>query len=146
MLFPMLSILTCFSMGDSLVDDNGTKNERDGEKVLPCEAWWKRHAICLYKNVKEANTIWSVLVATALMGLVILGHRWHKEKFQVNSRWRFNINNEVGQSFCFCLFVFRLCSPIFSIFCIKFKTLLSKICCDLTLMAMYRRRMPCERW
>jgi hypothetical protein len=84
-----------FLIGISLVNDNGTDDKEDKEKALPCEAWWKRHAICLYKNVKEANTIWSVLVATALMGVVILGHRWHKEKWQVNSRWRFYINNEV---------------------------------------------------
>ncbi|XP_078175355.1 mesoderm induction early response protein [Carex rostrata] len=81
--------------GNSLVDDNGTKNDGNEEKALPCGAWWKRHAVCLYKNVKEANTIWSVLVATALMGLVVLGQRWHKEKWQMNSRWRFHINNEM---------------------------------------------------
>ncbi|KAJ4778669.1 mesoderm induction early response protein [Rhynchospora pubera] len=81
--------------GSALIEDDGIKNEDgDGEKALPCEAWWKRRAICLYKNVKEANTIWSVLVAAAVMGIVILGQRWHKEKWQVNSRWRFNINNE----------------------------------------------------
>jgi hypothetical protein len=113
-----------FLIGNSLVDDNCTDNKGDREKALPCEAWWKRHAICLYKNVKEVNTIWSVLVATALMGIVFLGQRWHKEKWQVNSRWRFYINNEVCESFCSYFIAFaRHISNILH----KFKTLLSTI-------------------
>ncbi|KAJ3678568.1 hypothetical protein LUZ60_002371 [Juncus effusus] len=71
----------------------GENNEKKLQN-LPCEAWWKRHAIYLYKNAKEANSFWSILVASALMGLVILGHRWHKEKWEINSRWKFNLNNE----------------------------------------------------
>lgn len=42
---------------------------------IPCGTWWKRHAVTLYNHAKEANTFWSVLVAAALVGLAILGHR-----------------------------------------------------------------------
>ncbi|XP_072987270.1 ATG8-interacting protein 1 [Typha latifolia] len=60
---------------------------------LPCEAWWKRHATCLYHHAKEANTFWSVVVAAALVGLVILGQRWQRDKWQCHQlKWRFSVS------------------------------------------------------
>ncbi|XP_064959751.1 ATG8-interacting protein 1-like isoform X2 [Musa acuminata AAA Group] len=56
------------------------KNDRFS---LPCGAWWKRHAITLYNHAKEANTMWSVIVVAALMGLAILGQRKQQEKPQL---------------------------------------------------------------
>ncbi|KAI3444525.1 hypothetical protein Pfo_001190 [Paulownia fortunei] len=50
---------------------------------LPCEAWWRRHAASLYGHVKNANPFWSIVVAAAVMGLVIVGHRWQRDKPQV---------------------------------------------------------------
>ncbi|KAL5727345.1 hypothetical protein ACHQM5_000555 [Ranunculus cassubicifolius] len=58
---------------------------------LPCEAWWKRQAASLYAQAKEANALWSVFVAAALMGLVILGQRWQQERWQTLQS---NIGNE----------------------------------------------------
>nr|CAD1836013.1 unnamed protein product [Ananas comosus var. bracteatus] len=59
---------------------------------LPCESWLKRHATCLYRHAKETTTLWSVVVAAALVGLVILGQKWHREKLQLHQlKWRFNI-------------------------------------------------------
>lgn len=59
----------------------------EGEKCdgddLPCEAWWKRPAVSLYAQAKEANTFWSIFIAAAVVGLVIIGHRWQKERWQV---------------------------------------------------------------
>ncbi|KAJ6817537.1 ATG8-interacting protein 1-like isoform X1 [Iris pallida] len=55
-------------------------NEYDGSDV-PCEAWWKRQAMSVYNRAKEGNTFWSVFVAAAFMGLVILGgQQWQREK------------------------------------------------------------------
>lgn len=42
---------------------------------LPCGAWWKRRAISLYSHAKDTNTLWSIFIAAAVMGLVILGQR-----------------------------------------------------------------------
>ncbi|GMI98410.1 ATG8-interacting protein 1 [Hibiscus trionum] len=62
---------------------------------LPCEAWWKRRAVSLYAHAKDANTFWSVFVAAAVMGLVILGQRWQQERWQaLQHKWQLSINNE----------------------------------------------------
>ncbi|XP_068646041.1 ATG8-interacting protein 1-like [Aristolochia californica] len=60
-----------------------TKENEGGEPDLPCQAWWKRHITTLYSHAKETNALWSVVVAAALMGLVILGHRWQQERWQL---------------------------------------------------------------
>nr|XP_018676246.1 PREDICTED: ATG8-interacting protein 1-like isoform X2 [Musa acuminata subsp. malaccensis] len=62
-------------------------DEIDGSN-LPCQAWWKTHAVSLYKQAKEAGTFWSVVVAAAVMGIIIVRQRWHQDK------WRFSINDE----------------------------------------------------
>ncbi|XVF22535.1 hypothetical protein REPUB_Repub12eG0180500 [Reevesia pubescens] len=62
---------------------------------LPCEAWWKRRAVSLYAHAKEANTVWSVFIAAAVMGLVILGQHWQQERWQaLQLKWQLSINNE----------------------------------------------------
>jgi len=67
---------------------------KDGEH-LPYEAWWKRHAISLYKQAKETNTVWSLCMAAALMGLVVLGRQWRRENLQFQQlKLQFSINNE----------------------------------------------------
>ncbi|XP_073313902.1 ATG8-interacting protein 2-like isoform X1 [Primulina huaijiensis] len=58
------------------VDDN------DELPDLPCEAWWKRHAASLYDHAKNTTPFWSIFVAAAVMGLVILGHRWQRDRQQ----------------------------------------------------------------
>ncbi|WOL17344.1 hypothetical protein Cni_G26135 [Canna indica] len=60
----------------------GLREDQNTNKMcgLPCRIWWKRHAITLYNHAKEANTFWSVIVAAALVGLVILGQRKQQEK------------------------------------------------------------------
>lgn len=56
-------------------------NEHDNE--IPCQAWWKRKTASLVSHAKEANTFWSVFVAAAVMGLVILGQHWQQERWQI---------------------------------------------------------------
>ncbi|KAJ6972356.1 ATG8-interacting protein 2 [Populus alba x Populus x berolinensis] len=46
---------------------------------LPSNAWWKRRAASLYAHAKEANTFWSIFVAAAVMGIVILGSAGSKK-------------------------------------------------------------------
>ena len=50
--------------------------DKDDGSDLPCEAWWKRGAISLYAHAKEANAVWSIFIAAAVMGLVVIGQRW----------------------------------------------------------------------
>jgi len=78
---------------------------------LPCDAWWKRRVASLHAHAKEANTFWSIFVAAAVMGIVILGQRWQQE------RWQAIINNEVlfsciPISFLFFFHGSRLCLHI----------------------------------
>jgi hypothetical protein len=49
----------------------------------PCDAWWRRHAVSLYGHAKNATPYWSIVVAAAVVGLVIIGHRWQRDKPQV---------------------------------------------------------------
>ncbi|WOL09894.1 ATG8-interacting protein 1 [Canna indica] len=70
------------------------EDEFDGSN-LPCQAWWKRHATSLYRHATDANTFWSVVVAAAVMGLVVLGRRWQQDKGQLHQiRGRFSIADE----------------------------------------------------
>ncbi|KAK1266940.1 hypothetical protein QJS04_geneDACA000382 [Acorus gramineus] len=73
----------------------GKDNKFNGSGI-PCEAWWKRQASFVYTHAKEANTFWSVCVAAALMGLVVLGQRWQQERWQIQQlKWHFSISDEV---------------------------------------------------
>ncbi|XP_042477486.1 ATG8-interacting protein 1 isoform X2 [Macadamia integrifolia] len=73
------------------------RDEYDG-CGLPCEAWWKRRAASFYAHAKEANAFWSIFVAAALMGLVMIGQRWQQERWQVQQlKWQFNINDEMNR-------------------------------------------------
>ncbi|KAK1284602.1 hypothetical protein QJS10_CPB21g00409 [Acorus calamus] len=80
---------------DTSKSPNHGKDNKHNGSGLPCEAWWKRQAASLYAHAKEANTFWSVCVAAALMGLVVIGQRWQQERWQIQQlTWRFNINDE----------------------------------------------------
>jgi hypothetical protein len=56
---------------------------KSGGAGASCKCWLKKHMTCLYNQAKETNAIWSVVVAAALVGIVILG-RWHKDKLYIN--------------------------------------------------------------
>eukprot|EP00246_Nothoceros_aenigmaticus_P015584 TRINITY_DN6563_c0_g1_i1.p1 TRINITY_DN6563_c0_g1~~TRINITY_DN6563_c0_g1_i1.p1 ORF type:complete len:193 (+),score=29.57 TRINITY_DN6563_c0_g1_i1:22-579(+) len=51
-------------------------------KEYSYEGWWKRKASCLLVQARQANSIWSIALAAAVMGLVLLGQRWHRERCQ----------------------------------------------------------------
>ncbi|WOL00065.1 ATG8-interacting protein 1-like isoform X1 [Canna indica] len=84
--------------------DVNTTSPKDHSKIygdgpdgsgLPCQAWWKRHAVSLYRQAKEANTFWSVAVTAAVLGIIVFWQRWQREKWQLHqSRWRFSISDE----------------------------------------------------
>ena len=100
--------------GESIVDPEATEMEYQGSNVspdlslsknlskdneyntsdLPCGAWWKRRAASLYAHAKEANAFWSVFIAAAVMGLVMLGQRWQQER-ALQLKWQISINDEV---------------------------------------------------
>ncbi|KAK9743018.1 hypothetical protein RND81_03G211800 [Saponaria officinalis] len=77
------------------VIESGNDDETDDFK-LPCGTWWKRGVASLYAHAKETSTFWSIFVAAAVMGLVVLGQRWQQERWQVlHQRWQLSIGDEV---------------------------------------------------
>ncbi|KAL5792375.1 hypothetical protein ACOSP7_000969 [Xanthoceras sorbifolium] len=77
---------------------NSKKPAKDDEHTgsdLPCEAWWKRRAASFCAHAKEANTIWSIFIAAAVMGIVVIGQRWQQERWQaLQLKWQISINDE----------------------------------------------------
>ncbi|KAA8520648.1 hypothetical protein F0562_014904 [Nyssa sinensis] len=72
-----------------------TKEDKYEGCGLPCEAWWKRRAASFYAHAKEASAFWSIFVAAAVMGLVIIGQQWQQERWQVlQLKWQLSINDE----------------------------------------------------
>ncbi|KAK9068314.1 hypothetical protein SSX86_012425 [Deinandra increscens subsp. villosa] len=62
---------------------------------LPHAAWWKKQAAALYAHAKEANSFWSIFIAAAVMGLVIIGQQWQQERWQVlHHRWHSGVYDE----------------------------------------------------
>lgn len=54
------------------------------------ESRWKKRAMSVYNHAKGTNTFWSIFVAVAVAGLVILGQRWRREKSQFQQfKWNF---------------------------------------------------------
>ncbi|XP_068640415.1 ATG8-interacting protein 1-like [Aristolochia californica] len=83
------------SLSHLSISPNSKKENQGGEPDLPYQAWWKRHITTLYSHAKETNALWSVVVAAALMGLVILGQRWQQEKWQLQQlRWQVGFHDE----------------------------------------------------
>ncbi|XP_059312627.1 ATG8-interacting protein 1-like isoform X2 [Lycium ferocissimum] len=72
------------------------KDEDDYDTTnLPCQAWWKRRAASLIAHAKDANTFWSIFIAAAVMGLVIIGQTWQQERWQVlQMKWHAGVHGE----------------------------------------------------
>jgi hypothetical protein len=48
-----------------------------------CETWWKQcRGILWCMQAQQATALWSIALAAAVMGLVILGHQWQHEHCQ----------------------------------------------------------------
>lgn len=60
-----------------------TKEYNHGGSGLSYPSWLKKQAACLYKHAKETNTLWPIIAVAAVMGIVVIGRRWHQEKWQV---------------------------------------------------------------
>lgn len=60
-----------------------TKEDNDGGSGPSYASWLKKQAACLYAHAKETNTLWPIIAAAAVMGIVVIGRRWHQEKWQV---------------------------------------------------------------
>ncbi|XP_071691112.1 ATG8-interacting protein 1-like [Rutidosis leptorrhynchoides] len=62
---------------------------------LPYSAWLKKRAASLYHHAKETNTFWSIFIAAAMMGLVIIGQQWQQERWQIlHHKWRIGVYDE----------------------------------------------------
>ncbi|XP_057533577.1 ATG8-interacting protein 2 [Amaranthus tricolor] len=71
------------------------KDDETDDADLPCGAWWKRSVVSLCGQVKDTSTFWSIFVAAAVMGLVILGQQWQQERWQVlQQRWQLSVGDE----------------------------------------------------
>ncbi|MCL7039754.1 hypothetical protein MKW94_029317 [Papaver nudicaule] len=71
---------------------NPPKGDNHG---LPCEAWWKKGATSWYSQAKDAMALWSVVVAAALLGFVVIGQRWQRESGKGRQlEWHFSISDE----------------------------------------------------
>lgn len=84
--------------GDISQSPRSMKDDKFDVSDLPCGAWWKRRASSLYSHAKEANAYWSIFVAAAVMGLVILGQRWQNERWQaLQQKWQFSVDQKAGR-------------------------------------------------
>lgn len=93
------SSLQLVYVSDSSESSKLVEGRESNKSDLPYQAWWKRQAASLYMLAREANAFRSVFVAAAVMGLVILGQRWHQEKLHIQQfKWKFSINDEVNLS------------------------------------------------
>ncbi|CAM0907829.1 unnamed protein product [Alopecurus aequalis] len=73
--------------GDDSQDKSDVpQDSKSHSSGAPCQCWLKKHMACLYDQAKGTNTLWSVVVAAAFVGLVIL---WRKEKLHIGClKWR----------------------------------------------------------
>jgi hypothetical protein len=81
--------------GSAIHDDGEDSQDRSevtpdsrsrGSSGSPSQYWLKKHMVCLYDQAKETNALWSVVVAAAFVGLVIL---WRKDKLHLGClKWR----------------------------------------------------------
>ncbi|KAM3204534.1 ATG8-interacting protein 1 [Capsicum annuum] len=82
---------------DSFVSDLPKAKDEDNDDAenLPCQFWWKRRAVSLIAHAKDANTFWSIAIAAAVMGIVVIGQRWRLERWQVlQIKWKFGGHDE----------------------------------------------------
>ncbi|KVH91121.1 ATG8-interacting protein 2 [Cynara cardunculus var. scolymus] len=98
-------------MGEAIIDDEESSDSTLSSDVsnfpkhteednyngsgLPYAAWWKKQAASLYAHAKEANTFWSIFIAAAVMGFVILGQQFQQERWQVlHHKWHSGVYDE----------------------------------------------------
>ncbi|KAJ8900517.1 hypothetical protein K2173_025294 [Erythroxylum novogranatense] len=85
-----------FPMDSSSIAKSTEDGRYDGSST-PNDAWWKRKAASLYSHAKDADAFWSIFVAAAVMGLVIIGQQWQQERWQVlRLKWQANINSQIS--------------------------------------------------
>ncbi|XP_047320021.1 ATG8-interacting protein 1 [Impatiens glandulifera] len=88
--------------GDVIDESTNQEHLKDDKQndapELPCNAWWKRRAVSIYTHAKDTNAFWSIFVAAAVMGIVIIGQQWQKERWQVlQHKWRFLLDEKMGR-------------------------------------------------
>lgn len=83
----------CLDTGNITRLPQPSKDDKYDNSGLPCGAWWKRRAASLYSHAKDTNAVWSIFIAAAVMGVVILGQRWQQERWQaLQLKWQLSLN------------------------------------------------------
>ncbi|KAL6871447.1 hypothetical protein ACP4OV_014276 [Aristida adscensionis] len=74
------------TLPDSNPSETHAKQEKDNtcKSDLPCEGWWKRKSTYLLHHIKGVTTVCSVVVAGAAVGFVVMGQRWHQDKWHLH--------------------------------------------------------------
>lgn len=64
------------------------------------EIWWNKQAALRGVHGRQASTYWSIALAAAMMGLIILGHVWQYERRQYQQlQLRLCLEEEVAYLF-----------------------------------------------
>lgn len=84
----------------------GSSSELGNERAS--ETWWNKQAALRGVHGRQASTYWSIALAAAVMGLVILGHRWQYERRQNQQlRLRLCAKEEVMSLFLLLCLIMR---------------------------------------
>ncbi|KAJ7551587.1 hypothetical protein O6H91_06G021300 [Diphasiastrum complanatum] len=75
------------------VDTAGKPLLETSSKSKTKKAWWKQQVEVLGVHVSQASALWSLALAATVMGLVILGQRWHHERSQ-NQQLRLQLGSK----------------------------------------------------
>lgn len=70
-------------LSESVHSSEEPKEDNNGGDGVNYGAWLKKQAVSLYAQTKETSTFWSIFVAGAVMGIVIIGQQWQHERWQV---------------------------------------------------------------
>lgn len=62
----------------SPVADAGNAPKKKACKV----SWWNCQTVLWGPGSQKSSTVWSIALAAAVVGIVIIGHRWHRERYQ----------------------------------------------------------------
>ena len=104
------------------------------------ETWWNKQGV----YGRQASTYWSIALAAAVMGLVILGHRWQYERRQNHQlRLRLCAKEEVIAYLllCFILETFLICAwsvTSWNSFSTRYSELMYRLRSDISGHAMYQ--------
>lgn len=45
-------------------------------------SWWKRQIVLWQPQPRKSSAVWSIALVAAVVGIVVIGHRWQRQRFQ----------------------------------------------------------------